>query len=39
MSISDYEKEVEDGDKFRDSTITIYLKMLKKNPNIPDSML
>jgi AP-4 complex subunit epsilon-1 len=38
QSISDYEKEI-DGDKFRDSTIKIYLKMLKKNPNIPDSML
>jgi AP-4 complex subunit epsilon-1 len=38
MSISDYEKEI-DGEKFRDSTIKIYLKMLKKNPNIPDSML
>ena len=38
MSISDYEKEI-DGEKFRDSTITIYLKMMKKNPNIPDSML
>lgn len=38
QSISDYEKEI-DGEKFRDSTITIYLKMLKKNPNIPDSML
>ena len=38
QSISDYEKEI-DGEKFRDSTITIYMKMLKKNPNIPDSML
>jgi hypothetical protein len=38
VSISDYEKEIE-GDKFRDSTIKIYLKILKKNSNIPDSML
>lgn len=38
MSISEYEKEI-DGEKFRDSTITIYLKMIKKNPNIPDAML
>lgn len=38
QSISDYEKEI-DGEKFRDSTIKIYLKILKKNPNIPDSML
>ena len=38
MSISDYEKEIE-GEKFRDSTIKIYLKVLKKNINIPDSML
>ena len=38
QSISDYEKEI-DGAEFRDSTISIYTKMLKKNPNIPDSML
>lgn len=38
LSISEYEKEI-DGEKFRDSTITIYLKMIKKNPNIPDAML
>ena len=38
QSISDYEREI-DGEKFRDSTIKIYLKILKKNPNIPDSML
>ena len=38
QSICDYEKEI-DGEKFRDSTIKIYLKILKKNPNIPDSML
>ncbi len=36
--ISDFEKET-DGEKFRDSTIKIYLKILKKNPNIPDSMM
>ena len=38
QSISEYEKEI-DVEKFRESTIKIYLKMLKKNPNIPDSML
>ena len=38
QSICEYEKEI-DGEKFRDSTIKIYLKILKKNPNIPDSML
>lgn len=38
QSISDYEKAI-DGEEFRESTITIYLKMLKKNQNIPDSML
>ena len=37
-SISEYEKESE-GEKFRDSTMTIYLKILKKNSLIPDSML
>jgi DUF1009 family protein len=37
-SISEYEKESE-NEKFRDSTITIYLKILKKNNIIPDSML
>lgn len=38
QSISEYEKEI-DGEKFRESTIKIYTKMIKKNPNIPDSML
>ena len=38
QSISEYEKEI-DGEKFREATIKIYMKMLKKNPNIPDSML
>lgn len=38
QSISEYEQR-EDGDKFRDSTIKIYLKILKKNPNIPDSLM
>lgn len=38
QSLSEYEKEI-DGEKFRDSTISTYFKMLKKNPNIPDSML
>lgn len=38
QSISEYEKEI-DGEKFRESTIKIYSKILKKNPNIPDSMM
>lgn len=38
QSISEYEKEI-DGEKFRETTIKIYLKMLKKNPNIPDSLM
>ena len=38
QSISEYEKEI-DGEKFRDSTIKIYMKILKKNLNIPDSMM
>ena len=38
QSISDYEREI-DGEKFRDSTIKIYSKILKKNPNIPDSLM
>jgi hypothetical protein len=37
-SISEYERD-ENGDKFRDSTIKIYLKILKKNPNIPDALM
>ena len=37
-SISEYEK-AEDGAKFRQSTIKIYLKILKKNPNIPDALM
>ena len=37
-SISEYERD-EKGDKFRDSTIKIYLKILKKNPNIPDALM
>lgn len=37
-SISEYEKEI-DGEKFRDSTINTYLKILKKNSRISDSML
>lgn len=37
-TISDYEKEI-DGEKFRDATINIYLKILKKNNKIPDSLL
>ena len=37
-SISDYEKE-SDNENFRDATIKIYLKVLKKNKHISDSML
>ena len=35
-SIAEYQKQ-EDGEKFRESTIKIYLKVLKKNPTIPES--
>lgn len=38
MSISEYER-AEQGEKFRQSTIKIYLKILKKNPNIPDALM
>jgi AP-4 complex subunit epsilon-1 len=38
QSIGEYEKK-EEGEKFRDSTIKIYLKVLKKNPNIPESLM
>ena len=38
QSIAEYEKQ-EDGEKFRDSTIKIYLKVLKNNPNIPESLM
>lgn len=37
-SISEYERD-ENGDKFRDSTIKIYIKILKKNANIPDALM
>lgn len=37
-SISEYERD-ENGDKFRESTIKIYLKILKKNANIPDALM
>ena len=37
-SISEWESEI-DGEKFRESTIKIYLNVLKKNPNISDSMM
>jgi hypothetical protein len=37
-SISEYEN-AEQGDKFRDSTIKIYTKILKKNANIPDALM
>lgn len=37
-SISEYEKD-ENGEKFRASTIKIYLKILKKNTNIPDALM
>lgn len=37
-SLSEYERD-ENGEKFRDSTIKIYTKILKKNNNIPDSLM
>lgn len=37
-SISEYERD-ENGDKFKESTIKIYLKILKKNVNIPDALM
>ena len=37
-SISEYDN-AETGDKFRDSTIKIYSKILKKNANIPDALM
>ena len=37
-SISEWESEI-DGEKFRESTIKIYMNVLKKNPNISDSMM
>ena len=37
-SISEYER-AENGEKFRASTIKLYLKILKKNPNIPDALM
>ncbi len=38
FSISDYERQG-DANKFRDNTIKIYIKILKKNPNIPDPLM
>ena len=38
QSISEYE-QAEQGEKFRQNTIKIYLKILKKNPNIPDALM
>lgn len=38
FSLGEYYKQ-EDGENFRDSTIKIYLKVLKKNPNIPESLM
>ena len=37
-SLIEYQRQ-EDGEMFRDSTIKIYLKVLKKNPNIPESLM
>ena len=36
--LREFEKET-DAQKFRESTIKIYLKILKKNSNVPDSMM
>jgi AP-4 complex subunit epsilon-1 len=38
FSLSEYYKQ-EDGELFRESTIKIYLKVLKKNPSIPESLM
>ena len=38
QGICEYYKQ-EDGDMFRESTIKIYIKVLKKNPNIPESLM
>lgn len=37
-SVSEYYK-MEDGEEFRESTIKIYLKVLKRNPAIPESLM
>ena len=37
-TLIEYQRQ-EDGEMFRDSTIKIYLKVLKKNPNIPESLM
>jgi hypothetical protein len=39
FSISEYERDHSDNEKFRDSTIKIYLKILKKSQNIPDALM
>jgi uncharacterized protein YneF (UPF0154 family) len=36
--VSEYQK-TEDADSFWESTIKIYLKVLKKNPSIPESLM
>ena len=38
QSVSEYQA-MEDGEAFRDATIKIYLKVLKKNPSIPESLM
>lgn len=37
-SLCEYQKS-EEGEAFRDSTIKIYLKVLKKNPSIAESLM
>lgn len=37
-SLSEYQQN-EDADQFRESTIKIYLKVLQKNPSIPESLM
>jgi AP-4 complex subunit epsilon-1 len=37
-SVNEYQKQ-EDGEAFSESTIKIYLKVLKKNPSIPESLM
>lgn len=37
-TVTEFEKEI-GGEKFKDTTIKIYVKILKNNPMIPDSMM
>ena len=37
-SVAEYQKQ-EDSEEFRESTIKIYLKVLTRNPSIPESLM